>query len=121
PVTRAMRSSTTWNVVWQPTPQYGQSDSTVVAGRFTGFTGRARGSPPLPVAPARRSAPSARARRPASLPLLERPPALSAVSDAGSSAPVGQACTHSPQPTHELAPIGSSMSNTIFAAAPRPA
>ena len=37
----------------------------------------------------------------------------------GSSAPVGQAWTHSPQPTHVLSPIGSSKSNTIFASAPR--
>ena len=29
------------------------------------------------------------------------------------NAPVGQACTHSPQVTHELAPIGSSRSNAI--------
>ena len=29
------------------------------------------------------------------------------------SAPVGQACTHSPQVTHELAPIGSLRSNAI--------
>ncbi len=37
------------------------------------------------------------------------------------SAPVGQACTHSPQPTQLESPIGSSRSKTIFAAAPRPA
>jgi len=34
--------------------------------------------------------------------------------DAGISAPVGQACTHSPQATQELSPIGSSKSKTIF-------
>ena len=33
---------------------------------------------------------------------------------AGISAPVGQACTHSPQATQVEAPIGSSKSNTIF-------
>ncbi len=39
----------------------------------------------------------------------------SATSRAGISAPVGQACTHSPQATQVESPIGSSMSNTIFA------
>ena len=43
----------------------------------------------------------------------------SAASRAGVSAPVGQACTHSPQATQVDAPIGSSMSNTIFACSPR--
>ena len=38
---------------------------------------------------------------------------------AGISAPVGQACTHSPQATQVLSPMGSSMSNTIFACGPR--
>jgi len=33
---------------------------------------------------------------------------------AGISAPVGQACTHSPQATQVEFPIGSSKSNTIF-------
>ena len=33
---------------------------------------------------------------------------------AGASAPVGHACTHSPQATHVDTPIGSSRSNTIF-------
>ena len=33
---------------------------------------------------------------------------------AGINAPVGQACTHSPQATQVLLPIGSSKSNTIF-------
>ena len=35
------------------------------------------------------------------------------------SAPVGQACTHSPHATQVEAPIGSSKSNTTFAAALR--
>src|SRR5262249_429144 len=39
----------------------------------------------------------------------------------GISAPVGQACTHSPQATQVEAPIGSSKSNTIFSVWPRPA
>ena len=38
----------------------------------------------------------------------------SSTSVAGISAPVGQACTHSPQATQVDAPIGSSKSNTIF-------
>ena len=42
-------------------------------------------------------------------------------SDDGISAPVGQACTHSPQATQVEAPIGSSKSNTILAWWPRPA
>jgi hypothetical protein len=33
---------------------------------------------------------------------------------AGISAPVGQACTHSPQATQVDSPIGSSKSNTIL-------
>ncbi len=41
--------------------------------------------------------------------------------DAGISAPVGHAWTHSPQATHEDSPIGSSISKTIFASCPRPA
>ena len=40
---------------------------------------------------------------------------------AGISAPVGQACTHSPQATQVEAPIGSAMSNTICSDSPRPA
>jgi hypothetical protein len=40
---------------------------------------------------------------------------------AGMSAPVGQACTHSPQATQVEAPIGSSKSNTIFSPWPRQA
>ena len=44
---------------------------------------------------------------------------LSATSRAGISAPVGQACTHSPQATQVDAPIASSMSNTIFSCWPR--
>ena len=39
----------------------------------------------------------------------------------GISAPVGQACTHSPQATQVDWPIGSSKSNTILASPPRPA
>ena len=39
----------------------------------------------------------------------------------GINAPVGHCCTHSPQATHVLAPIGSSRSNTISLAAPRKA
>src|SRR4028119_1201482 len=35
------------------------------------------------------------------------------------SAPVGQACTHSPQATQVEAPIGSSKSKTIFSLWPR--
>jgi len=42
-------------------------------------------------------------------------------SRAGISAPVGQACTHSPQATQVDAPIGSSKSNTIFECSPRQA
>jgi hypothetical protein len=34
---------------------------------------------------------------------------------AGAMAPVGQACTHSPQATQVLAPIASFWSNTICA------
>ena len=45
----------------------------------------------------------------------------SSSSVAGISAPVGQACTHSPQATQVEAPIGSSKSNTIFSPWPRPA
>ena len=45
----------------------------------------------------------------------------SATSRAGISAPVGQACTHSPQATQVESPIGSSMSKTIFACSPRKA
>ena len=45
----------------------------------------------------------------------------SLTSVAGISAPVGQACTHSPQATQVEAPIGSSKSNTIFSLWPRPA
>ena len=37
----------------------------------------------------------------------------------GISAPVGQACTHSPQATQVEAPIGSSKSKTIFSCGPR--
>ena len=40
---------------------------------------------------------------------------------AGASAPVGQACTHSPQATQVDAPIASSMSNTMRACSPRQA
>jgi hypothetical protein len=47
--------------------------------------------------------------------------ACSPASRAGISAPVGQACTHSPQATQVDAPIGSSKSNTIFACSPRQA
>ena len=36
----------------------------------------------------------------------------------GMSAPVGQACTHSPQPTQLLPPIGSAKSNTTWVCAP---
>ena len=46
---------------------------------------------------------------------------LASTSVAGISAPVGQACTHSPQATQVEAPIGSSKSNTIFSPWPRPA
>ena len=46
---------------------------------------------------------------------------LASTSVAGISAPVGQACTHSPQATQVEAPIGSSKSNTIFSRWPRPA
>ena len=42
-----------------------------------------------------------------------------AVRTAGISAPVGQACTHSPQATQLELPTGSSWSNTIFACGPR--
>jgi hypothetical protein len=45
----------------------------------------------------------------------------SSSSGAGISAPVGQACTHSPQATQVEAPMGSSKSNTIFSPWPRPA
>ena len=38
---------------------------------------------------------------------------------AGASAPVGQACTHSPHPTQLDTPIAVSKSNTIFDSAPR--
>jgi len=59
-------------VIWQPTPQYGHTESTL------------------------------------------RSIACTNASCAGASAPVGHACTHSPQATHVDAPIGSSKSNTIF-------
>src|SRR5205807_10446512 len=39
----------------------------------------------------------------------------------GINAPVGHACTHSPQATQVEAPIGSSKSKTIFSLWPRPA
>ena len=39
----------------------------------------------------------------------------------GLSAPVGQACTHSPQATQVLAAMGSSRSKTILLSAPRSA
>src|SRR5687768_11442136 len=61
-------------VSWQPTPQYGHTESTCVSGTMV---------------PASR---------------------------AGISAPVGHACTHSPQATHVESPIGSSKSNTILEA-----
>ena len=46
---------------------------------------------------------------------------LASTKVAGISAPVGQACTHSPQATQVDWPIGSSKSNTIFSLWPRPA
>ncbi|MNW07135.1 hypothetical protein D3C71_2036830 [compost metagenome] len=68
-----MRLSLTWYVSWQPTPQYGQTESTSRSGT------------------------------------------ASATLRAGISAPVGQACTHSPQATQVLAPIGSAISKTMRA------
>jgi hypothetical protein len=66
-------------VSWQPTPQYGHTDSTCLSGTAI------------------------------------------AASRAGDNAPVGHACTHSPQATQVDAPIGSSISNTILAFSPRSA
>ena len=70
-------------MIWQPTPQYGQTLSTSRSSR----------------------------REP-------RPVAFSTI-EAGISAPVGQAWTHSPQATQVELPIGSSWSNTGTALWPR--
>ncbi len=76
PSTRVTRPSLTLTLIWQPTPQNGQTDCVSVSC--------------------------------ASL----SPCCASSMTLAGISAPVGQACTHSPQATQVLSPIGSSKSKT---------